>query len=178
MHTSLQNIVLLQVYVLTIPHKRPQSFVHGFNSVFVAVLLIIAAISITMIYLLLLIAGGEMTKMKLRAALIQQMEAGQQAERKNVNKSLALARASHDVRASLAGMTGLIEICHELVDPRSELEANLVQMEACTKDLLGKVKGVHLWFTSLIKHSLIYIHIVKEIAKHALPLCVYNLQVF
>ncbi|KAL8101087.1 hypothetical protein AgCh_033099 [Apium graveolens] len=125
------------VYILAIPYKRPQSFVHSFNNVLVAVLLIIAAISITIIYLLLLIAGGERTKMKLRAALIQQMEASQQAERKNMNKSHALARASHDVRASLAGMSGLIELCHELVDPRSELKANLVQMEACTKDLLG-----------------------------------------
>ncbi|WOG83863.1 hypothetical protein DCAR_0103041 [Daucus carota subsp. sativus] len=75
--------------------------------------------------------------MGLRAALIQQMEASHQAERKSLNKSRALARASHDVRASLAGLTGLIELCHELVDPRSELEGNLVQMEACTKDLLG-----------------------------------------
>lgn len=158
---------------MAIPYKRPQSFVHSFNIVLVAVLLIIAAISVTIIYLLLLIAGGERTKMKLRATLIQQMEVSQQAERKNMNKSRALARASHDVRASLAGMSGLIELCHELVDPRSELKANLGQMEACTKDLLGKVHGqsftkVHgQSFTNNIKKYLL-IYIVKQIDKHAL----------
>lgn len=111
---------------------------HGFNNVLVSVLFIVAAIFVTTVYLLLLVVCGERTKMGLRAALIQQMEASHQAERKSLNKSRALARASHDVRASLAGLTGLIELCHELVDPRSELEGNLVQMEACTKDLLGK----------------------------------------
>ncbi|KAK1359713.1 hypothetical protein POM88_044187 [Heracleum sosnowskyi] len=39
------------VYVLARPYKRPQSFVHGFNNVLVAILLIIAAISVTIIYL-------------------------------------------------------------------------------------------------------------------------------
>lgn len=77
--------------------------------------------------------------MHLCAALIKQMEATQQAERKSTNKSIAFAKASHDVRSSLAGIIGLIEICHNEVAPRSELEINLVQMESCTKDLLGKV---------------------------------------
>ncbi|KAJ1435816.1 Signal transduction histidine kinase-related protein, C-terminal [Sesbania bispinosa] len=40
--------------------------------------------------------------------LIKQMEATQQSERKNLNKSLAFASASHDLRTSLAGLTGLL----------------------------------------------------------------------
>lgn len=75
--------------------------------------------------------------MHLCAALINQMEATQQAERKSMNKSLAFASANHDVRASLAAFTGLIEICYDEVAPGSKLETNLMQMEDCSKDLLG-----------------------------------------
>ncbi|XP_012840505.1 PREDICTED: histidine kinase CKI1-like [Erythranthe guttata] len=79
--------------------------------------------------------------MHLCGALISQMEATQQSERKSMNKSLAFARASHDIRASLAGINVLIEICRIEVskrDPlRSEIPANLLQMESCTRDLLG-----------------------------------------
>ncbi|KAH0992173.1 hypothetical protein GBA52_003656 [Prunus armeniaca] len=52
-------------------------------------------------------------EMLLCATLIKQMEATQQAERKSMRKSLAFASASHDVRAALAGITGLIEISYE-----------------------------------------------------------------
>lgn len=76
-------------------------------------------------------------EMHLCASLIKQCEATQQAEKKNMNKSTAFASASHDVRASLAGITGLIEISAELVAPGSELETNLKQMNGCTQDLLG-----------------------------------------
>lgn len=76
-------------------------------------------------------------EMHLCASLIKQCEATQQAEKKNMNKSTAFASASHDVRASLAGITGLIELSSELVAPGSELETNLKQMNGCTQDLLG-----------------------------------------
>lgn len=75
--------------------------------------------------------------MHLCALLIKHMEATQQAERKNMNKSLAFASVSHDVRTSLAGLTGLIEMSNELADHGSELETNLKQMQDCTQDLLG-----------------------------------------
>lgn len=58
----------------------------------------------------------------------------QQAERKSMNKSRAFASASHDIRASLAGLAGLIEMSYEEVIPGSELEANLKQMGVCTED--------------------------------------------
>ncbi|XP_014511763.1 histidine kinase CKI1 [Vigna radiata var. radiata] len=81
-------------------------------------------------------------EMHLCASLIKQCEATQQAEKKNMNKSTAFASASHDVRASLAGITGLIEISSELVDPGSELETNLKQMNGCTQDLLGLLNSI------------------------------------
>ncbi|KAK2974898.1 hypothetical protein RJ640_013754 [Escallonia rubra] len=65
------------------------------------------------------------------------MESTQQAEHKSMNKSLAFASASHDVRASLAAITGLIELCHEETTPDSELATNLVQINTCIMDLLG-----------------------------------------
>ncbi|XP_048332298.2 histidine kinase CKI1 [Ziziphus jujuba] len=76
-------------------------------------------------------------EMHLCASLIKQIEATRQAETKSMNKSLAIASASHDIRASLAGITGLIEICYDEVVPGSQVETNLKQMEACIKDLLG-----------------------------------------
>ena len=78
-------------------------------------------------------------EMHLCATLIKQMEATQQAERKSMNKSLAFASASHDVRASLAGLTGLIELCYKEATSSSELETNLRQMDTCAKDLLGNL---------------------------------------
>ncbi|CAN8303007.1 unnamed protein product [Cochlearia groenlandica] len=73
--------------------------------------------------------------MHMRASLINQKEATQQAERKSMNKSQAFARASHDIRGSLAGITGLIDLCREEVRPDSELDTSLKQVIVCAKDL-------------------------------------------
>ncbi|EYU34839.1 hypothetical protein MIMGU_mgv1a024817mg [Erythranthe guttata] len=63
-----------------------------------------------------------------------------------MNKSLAFASASHDIRASLAGINGLIEICRNEVSKRgplrSEIPANQLQMESCTRDLLGILNSI------------------------------------
>ncbi|XP_047326070.1 histidine kinase CKI1-like [Impatiens glandulifera] len=75
-------------------------------------------------------------KMSLRASLIKQMEATQQAERKSKNMSLAFTSAIHDIRASLAGFTGLIELGREIAPLSSESETNFLQMETCVNDLL------------------------------------------
>ena len=61
------------------------------------------------------------------------------AARRETNKNHAFATASHDIRASLAGLTGLIELSCEKVVPGSELETNLKQMDSQTKDLLGNI---------------------------------------
>lgn len=78
----------------------------------------------------------------LQANIIRLKDAVQQAERKSMNKSLAFASASHDVRTSLAGISGLIEICRSDVPLNSELDANLVQMNSCASKLLGKLKKI------------------------------------
>ena len=84
-----------------------------------------------------LIVRAARREIYLCSALIKQMESTHQAERKSMNKSLAFASASHDVRNSLAIITGLIKLCHESADPNSELAANLVKMNADAMDLLG-----------------------------------------
>ncbi|VVB01227.1 unnamed protein product [Arabis nemorensis] len=80
--------------------------------------------------------------MHMRVTLINQMEATQQAERKSMNKSQAFASASHDIRGSLAGITGLIDLCREEVRPGCELETSLDQVNACTKDLVALLNSV------------------------------------
>ncbi|KAK4487332.1 hypothetical protein RD792_006051 [Penstemon davidsonii] len=70
------------------------------------------------------------------------MDSTQQAERKSMNKSLAFARASHDIRASLSAITGLIEICSQYAKPNTNLQTNLVQMYTTALDLLGILNSV------------------------------------
>ncbi|KAK8952629.1 Histidine kinase CKI1 [Platanthera guangdongensis] len=76
------------------------------------------------------------------ANLIKQMEATEQAERKSMNKSIAFASASHDIRASLACITGLIKLCCVDVLPDSDVYRNLIQMDSCTAKLLGILNSV------------------------------------
>ncbi|KAK4374457.1 hypothetical protein RND71_005134 [Anisodus tanguticus] len=79
--------------------------------------------------------------MYLCAALIKQMEATHQAERKSMNKSTAFVLASHDIRASLAGISGLIDMCRALSSQESESVKYLNHMESCTNDLLVNTFG-------------------------------------
>ncbi|KAA8549091.1 hypothetical protein F0562_000775 [Nyssa sinensis] len=132
-----------KVYVLALPQKELESIVHkNIKFAFLLLVLMIGTMVISIIAFVFLIVRAARREMHLCAALIKQMEATQQAERKSMNKSLAFASASHDVRACLAGITGLIEICQDEVAPGSELETNLLQMEACTKDLLGILNSI------------------------------------
>ncbi|GAV83606.1 Response_reg domain-containing protein/HisKA domain-containing protein/HATPase_c domain-containing protein [Cephalotus follicularis] len=131
------------VYALTLPLKGSDILVHQtskFALTLLIIMVVIMVISIfSFVFLMMRAAQGEM---HLHVALIKQMEATQQAERKCVNKSVAFASASHDIRAALAGITGLIEICYEEVAHRSDLETNLKQMEGCTKDLVGLLNSI------------------------------------
>ncbi|ONK61908.1 uncharacterized protein A4U43_C08F34810 [Asparagus officinalis] len=60
----------------------------------------------------------------------------------SIGKSLAFASASHDVRTSLAGISGLIELCRDDVPPQSELDINLIQMNACASKLLEILNSI------------------------------------
>ncbi|KAL9148603.1 hypothetical protein ABFS82_12G052300 [Erythranthe guttata] len=130
------------VYALAMPHEGLSSLVHkNIKLAFVLLMLMIGVVVITILTFVYLIVEAVRREMHLCGALISQMEATQQSERKSMNNSLAFASASHDIGASLAGINGLIEICPNEVskwDPvRSEIPANLLQMESCTRDLLG-----------------------------------------
>ncbi|XP_024010862.1 histidine kinase CKI1 [Eutrema salsugineum] len=81
-------------------------------------------------------------EMHMLSRLKNQMEATQQAERKSMNKTQAFASASHDIRGSLAGITGLIDLCRQEVRPGSDLDTNLKQVNVCTEDLLALLNSV------------------------------------
>jgi signal transduction histidine kinase len=74
----------------------------------------------------------------LHADLVKQKEALQQAERKSMNKSNAVARASHDIRSSLAVVAGLIEISRPEAQVNPNLTYHLDQMDVATKKLFGQ----------------------------------------
>lgn len=97
----------------------------------------IVSLAISIVTFVILTIRAARREMYLCSALIKQMEATQQAERKSMNKSTASARANHDVRASLAGISGLIWMCRVQASPQSELVKYLDHMESCKNDLLG-----------------------------------------
>ncbi|XP_054806238.1 histidine kinase CKI1-like [Prosopis cineraria] len=131
------------VYVIAVPQNGLVAFVHKSKKlglVLMSAMMVTIFISISSFLLLKAMVGWR--EMHLCSSLIKQMEATQQAERKSMNKSLAFSRASHDIRASLAGLTGLLEMSYEEVVPDSELETNLKQMGACIKDLQGLLNSI------------------------------------
>ncbi|KAF7045034.1 hypothetical protein CFC21_054184 [Triticum aestivum] len=71
----------------------------------------------------------------LEADLVRQKEALRQAERKSMNKSNAFARASHDIRSSLAAVVGLIELSRLEAHENPNLTYNLDQMGVGTNKL-------------------------------------------
>lgn len=138
-HMSNTIVFGFQVYALAFPYNGFASNVHRSTKIALILLMVmIVAVFISILSFVLLMVRAATREVYLCSALIKQMEATQQAERKSMNKSLAFARASHDIRAALAGITGLIEMSYEEACPGSELEINLHQMDDCAKDLVGK----------------------------------------
>ncbi|KAL8499076.1 hypothetical protein ACS0TY_022156 [Phlomoides rotata] len=136
---SLTEIAGLQfVYVVALPPNEIPSIIHSKLRLpyDLLIVMVCGVVTIICIFICLIIKAAR-REMYLCGALINQMEATQQSERKSMNKSLAFASASHDIRASLAGICGLIEICRNEVTKRDHLLTSLMQMEACTRDLLG-----------------------------------------
>ncbi|EEF49952.1 histidine kinase 1 plant, putative [Ricinus communis] len=131
------------VYVLAYPRDGLVNLVQR-NIKLSTILLALVFVFIFTSFLIYMVMTVRATKreMFLCAALIKQTEATQQAERKSMNKTKAYAGANHDVRASLAAITGLIELCQDDVKSGSELATNLDQMQNCTRDLLEILNSV------------------------------------
>lgn len=130
------------MYVLATPRNGFVGFDHSYMKRGLALLIITMILIIVAVFSFLFInARAIRREMHLCASLIKQKEATHQAEQKNMKKSLAFASASHDVRTSLAGITALIEMSSNLVNPGSDLAKNLIQMEDCCKYLLGNIIG-------------------------------------
>lgn len=141
--STIDIMEIKSVYVLAVPRKGLDHFVLDIKKKGLALLTtMIVMILIAMVSFLYINVRSLRREMHLCWSLIKQNEATQQAERKCMNKSLAFASASHDVRASLAGLTGLIEMSFHEVSPDSELGTNLRQMDSCTKDLLGLLNSI------------------------------------
>ncbi|KAF5732396.1 histidine kinase CKI1 [Tripterygium wilfordii] len=131
------------VYGLVFPQDRLVSVVHKETKTALVLLIVMTvAMAIYVLSFVILMVRAAKREMHLCSALIKQMEATQQAERKSMNKSLAFASATHDIRAALAGLTGLIELSYLQVGPGSELDTNLKQMEGCAKDLVGLLNSI------------------------------------
>ncbi|XP_042047743.1 histidine kinase CKI1-like [Salvia splendens] len=130
------------VFVLALALDKYSSLVHkNIRLCFALIVVMVGAVVITICIFVSLIVEAARREMSLCGALIKQMESTQQSERKSMNKSLAFASASHDIRASLAGISGLVEVCRTQLIKRdpctSQVLENLLQMESCTRDLLG-----------------------------------------
>lgn len=89
-------------------------------------------------FFVILLTKGVSNEMRLRAALIQQLEETKSAETKSSHKSLVFANMSHDLRTPLAAILGLIDLCLSDASECLELETNLLQMKSCASNLLGK----------------------------------------
>nr|XP_027188993.1 histidine kinase CKI1-like [Cicer arietinum] len=128
------------VYVLAVPRN---GFDVSYKKKGLALLNVMMVMILVAVFAFLFIDSRAIRReMHLCASLIKQKEATHQAEKKNMNKSLAVASASHDVRASLAGIIALIKLSSKLVVPGSELSSNLIQMEDCTQDFLGLLNSI------------------------------------
>lgn len=134
------NVFVFQVYVLSFPTKGLESLVHEKSNLALTLLvLMFVVVLISLCIFMTLIIRAARREMFLCAALIKQMEATQQAERKSMNKSRAFATASHDIRSCLAGITGWIDPCLEQATPHSDLANNLSLMKTCAADLHGTI---------------------------------------
>ncbi|KAJ6343742.1 hypothetical protein OIU76_005482 [Salix suchowensis] len=141
--SQVEIVGVQSVYALAFPYNGLASSVNRSVKISLILLIImIAGIFISIVSFILLVVRTARREMHLCSALIKQMEATQQAERKSMNKSLVFASASHDIRAALAGITGLIEICRAEVRAGSELDTYLRQMDGCTKDLVGLLNSI------------------------------------
>ncbi|KAF7804918.1 histidine kinase CKI1 [Senna tora] len=126
--SSIDIMGVHSVYVLAIPQNGLVHFVEKSRKEGLKLLIVV------MVMMIFSFLSSVIT-------LIKQMKATQEADRR-MNKSLALASASHEIRNSLANLTGLIHMSYDEVVPASELDTHLKQMDFCTKDLLGLLNSI------------------------------------
>ncbi|GMI98882.1 CYTOKININ-INDEPENDENT 1 [Hibiscus trionum] len=131
------------VYALASPQKGLASLVHSkISHSYIALIATIVFLVIALVFFISSMCNTAQRMMCLHDKLIKQMEATQQADRKSMNKSLALVGASHDIRASLAGINGFIDLCLANTAPGSDFESYLKQMSHCAQDLLGLLNSI------------------------------------
>ncbi|KAK6937300.1 Histidine kinase/HSP90-like ATPase, partial [Dillenia turbinata] len=142
--SHVEIIGIPSVYVLAFRHGNELVNLVQENARLGLVLLVLLFVTmlIGIASFVLLVARAATREMQLCSSLIEQMEATRQAERKSMNKSHAFASASHDIRAALAGLIGLIDQCRGEVPHGSEMDTHLTQMNSCTNDLLGILNSI------------------------------------
>ncbi|GLJ40515.1 hypothetical protein SUGI_0835650 [Cryptomeria japonica] len=113
----------------------------GHTTLILLIILAACMFFISCVFAFFLTQAGN-REMHLCTALIQQLEATEQAERKSNKKSIVFARMSHDLRTSLAAIIGLIGLCHYDAAEGSELEMNLLQMNSCASNLLSILNSI------------------------------------
>lgn len=95
------------MYVLAVPNKEFENMIQGASKRGLGLVMgAMIALAIAVLCFLWIVVKAKGREVHLCSKLIKQMEVTQQAERKSMNKSLAFASASHDMRAALHGITG------------------------------------------------------------------------
>ncbi|KAM7276080.1 hypothetical protein ACFE04_017946 [Oxalis oulophora] len=142
-YSSINILGVTLVYALTFPLKWSSThLVHKKSRVaLILLILTVAVMLISILSFLFLLIRAAKIETNLRASYIKQTEATQKAERKNLNKTLAFASASHDIRNSLIAIDAAIDLSRNVSSP-SELKSNLDQMKRCTKELEGLLTSV------------------------------------
>ncbi|KAI5083094.1 hypothetical protein GOP47_0003432 [Adiantum capillus-veneris] len=126
------------ICVVVIPHLSIWRMTEKRSHITLAVLVALATcMGLVGCFFVILLTKGVSNEMRLRAALIQQLEETKSAETKSSHKSLVFANMSHDLRTPLAAILGLIDLCLSDAAESSELETNLLQMKSCASNLLG-----------------------------------------
>ncbi|KAL8170636.1 LOW QUALITY PROTEIN: hypothetical protein V2J09_022440 [Rumex salicifolius] len=138
------------VYVMALPYYGLLTMIHKHNGrILILLIVTVIAMAVFVVSFMSLAVKSTRENMRLNAQLIKQMETTQQAEKKSNNKSMAIATTSHDVRANLCAIIGLIDLCYheitpgsELKDSNSELKQSLKQMKSCANDLLALLNSI------------------------------------
>ncbi|KAL8262223.1 hypothetical protein R6Q59_026272 [Mikania micrantha] len=137
--SSLDIVGIETAYVLVLPYDDVQNRMHQ-NIVLVSILL--SLMIVTVAISLVLTVKSSRTELRLRAALNKQKVATQQLERKSKNQSVAFETASHDIRASLAAISGSVEMSINENHRGPELVTDLKIIESSTKYLQGLLNSI------------------------------------